>query len=211
MWNWLKSIWNGFTGGIDDLYHWVLQIIQTIYSYIDNEITDIWQGAMDLYDSISVFANSILNWTESELNALSAYLARLYDDLISWVSQNLAAIINDIQSVIAWAAQQVSNILNYVTSFMASMTRWIVQDIWTPLYNWVSSALQWIENEGIQLWNLITHPDRLARYIGAYLLKAWMDLARTLAKPFASWILHSMLSAGEFAGGILEDMISAIL
>jgi phage-related protein len=211
MFGWLKSAWNWAFSGVDDLWHKAISVFQTLLSYVNSWIDQFTSDIFQTWQYINSLVNSVERWVQSIQTALTYLIDSLYNQLIAWVDRQIASVANYIGSVAAWATGWINRIYNDVRSWLTSLENWVINSIWTPLYNLISGALRWIQTNGAWVLYLLTHPDQLALILGRYILASWLNLGRKYAKPAALWIVHSMISAAGDVAGLMEDFITSIL
>lgn len=90
--------------------------------------------------------------------------------------------------------------------YLPALLNWINVHIVKPLLD----AIHWITHEGAIIWNYISHPDLLARYLFAALVKelerlAWQT-ARQLGTFFLALIVHNL----RMFVILIEDIINAV-
>lgn len=211
MLGWLKGIWGWASSGLDDLWHKFLGVLTAVYSYVDAWFNQLIADINSVWQWLSSFVSEIERWVISVSTAIEHWAIGVFNDITAWVGRLYAGLLNWINGILVWVSQWIDRIYRDVTGWIAQLESWIIQDIWNPLYNFISGAVRWIEIEGAWVFYLLTHPDQLALLLGRYILSSWIGLGHRYAKPVARWMVHTMLSAASEVGGILEDFIAGIL
>lgn len=211
MLNWLISIGGWSVGGVADLWRKVVSVVQVIYSYVDGWINQLVNDVSWLWNTFNSMIQAVENWVGQIETYVLNYANQLYNDVTSWVSRIVNDIYNDIGSSVKWLTDWVNRVVSFFTSWINSVTNWVISNIWNPLYNLISGALQWIGNEGAWVYYLITHPDQLSLILARYLLGTWVSLGKKYAGIAARWMVHGMMDAAGDIAGILEDFIAGIL
>lgn len=211
MLNWLKSVWGWTTSGLDDLWHKIVSVIQAIYSYIDGWINQVVNDFGWLWNTINGWIQAIEKWVGEIETFVLNYANTLYNYIVSWVSRLINDAYNYVAGWVKWLSDWVNRIVAYFTSWINSVVNWVLRNIWDPLYNLISGALQWIQREGAWVFYMITHPDQLALLLARYILGAWISLGKRYAGVVARWVVHGMMEAAGDIAGILEDFIAGIL
>lgn len=211
MLNWLKSLWNDATSGIEDLWRKVLSIFQAVYSYIDNWINQVVGWLNTLWLDFYQFTQSVGQWVDNVLQSLQDWVIRIYGDVEQWVSGLFSQLYDYVVSVYHWALQQLDNLFNAIRYVWSSIVNWVLTNIWDPLYNFIDGVFQWIGTAGYWMYYLLTHPDRLAQLLGQYLLREWINLSKKYAGVVGRWMIHTMLSVSNDVGEILASFLASIL
>jgi len=156
-------------------------------------------------------ATAIEKWANSVFNNIIGWAQRTFADMTRWVSKLWDQLWQYVKEALDFAHWVYTYLQNLFTGWIHDLYKWVLNNVWDPLYNWVTgiykSLTQWIN----YILQFIEHPELLAQLIGAYLLKTWLALARRFAVPLARWWMRTMMSlAGEFAD-LIEAIISQVL
>lgn len=211
MLGWLKGIVGWVFSGVDDLWNKIVSVLQVMQSYVDGwivqiikDINSVYQWAWNLIQSVERFANTvytvITTWATIQFNRIMAWVGGLWNQLYGYA-----------QGILVWASKYIAQIYADISSWLSRLENWIIQDIWTPLYNLISGALRWIETSGAWVLYLLTHPDQLALILGRYILASWLNLGKKYSGILGRWLVHSMLNLSSDIAGVLEDIIAGIL
>lgn len=211
MLGWLRSLWNWGISGIDDLWRKVLSIFQAVYSYIDSWITAVANYLGQLWHDFIAFVNSVVKWVNSVTLALENWVIKLYHDVESWVSGLFTQLYNYAVGLYHWALSQLDKLGNLIQYVWNQLLSWVINNIWDPLYNFISGAYKWITTNGYYVFYLLTHPDKLAQLLGSYLLREWLNLSRKYGGAVGRWLVHSMLGMGSEIVGLFADMLAKII
>jgi len=211
MLGWLKSLWNWGISGIDDLWRKFLSVIQSVYSFIDGWINSVVAWANQLWNDFTQFAASVVGWVNGLIQWIQGWVIRLYNDVEQWVSSLWNQLYQYIQDVYHWILGQVANLIQMIENVWSSIVNWVIQNIWDPLYNFISGVYQWVVTNGYWMFYLLTHPDQLAKLLGEYILREWINLSKKYAGVVGRWLVHSMLSAGHDVGDIIASVIASII
>lgn len=207
----LKQAWNYFTSGLASVYHWVLNAIAVVYSYVNKLFDSLSRYAIGVYRELETFAHNVDVWVtrtvswiiafiKSEANAIVHWTVKIFDDLRSYA-----------EAVYAWAVKYFDYVINWVTANLAKFIKWIVQDVWTPLYNYFRSLFQWIDQYGNWLWDIVSHPEKLVAWLMRYLLSAWLTILRTWAVPIVAFLIQQAYKFIPDIVSLLEDVFDKVL
>lgn len=208
---WLNSLLNWGIGGVKDLWNKVINVVSVVYSYVDGLFNAAISDINAVYKWISHLVGSVENWTISLYNSLSGWVNRIYGDFQRWVSGLWSDLISDLNGVIRWATQQLNNLVGWALAQLNRLVQWVIQNIWNPLYNAISGAINWIGREGYWAYYMVTHPDQLAAFIAKWVFASWVGLGRRYSSAMGRWLMHTMLAAAHDVAGILEDILASII
>lgn len=199
------------TGSINDVKNWILKIIQAVYSFISRQISNLEHDFTVAWNELDAFITSVKNFAVSVYQTLYVYIRSELSTLSSWLASVIGDIRNDINGIIHTVTGWVDTLAKTIASGLSDVVKWVTSHIYDPLYNLITGAVHWIEHEGAFIYDLVTHPDKLAALLGKYLWSSYLDLLKKYGKPIARWLLHSMLGlANEFAD-VLESILTALL
>lgn len=207
----LQRIWNDFTSGLEHVYHWVLNLIAVVYSYINRLFNALASEVLSVWHQLQHFADAVGKWVTQEVAYLIKFIETSYHDLLHWASVAIHDVASYAETVYHWALKEFDYVTHWVSTVVNAVVNWVIKNIWQPLYDGLTTALNWITREGAYVWDIITHPEKLAAILAAYLLKSWLFIIRTWAKPIASYILRHAMSLIPDLVSILEDAISKVL
>lgn len=210
MLNWLSGLWNNVTGASAGLWRSFLSVIQSVYGFIDGEVSTIYRDIQVTEDAIGRLASEVdgfisatfgtfARWTEGEISSVSAYVSRGLSD-----AENYAT------DIYHWAASGLDSLRGWAEAAVSDTRSWVVSDIWNPLDIRLSAATAWIGREGAYAYDLLTHPDRLSAFLVTYLLSSWLTLLRTYAKQVVVLLLSQWKAFIPELLAIAEDIISSI-
>lgn len=211
MLGWLRSLWNWGISGLDDLWKKVLSIFSAVYSYIDGWITAVSNYLGQLWTDFVNFANSVVKWVGAVAQSIENWVSKLYSDIQQWVSRIWNDLYQYAVGVYHWALSQLERLATLIQYVWNQLLNWVINNIWNPLYNFISGIYQWITTNGYYVFYLLTHPDQLAKLLGEYLLREWMNLSRKYGAAVGRWLVHSMLSMGSDVAGLFGDVIAKII
>ena len=211
MLDFLKRLWSLITGDINNIVSWITRTIQAVYSWFDREISllahDIVAGyhaALTLFDQAWHYILVVYNYAK--------YIALvLIANVLIWTLR----IVNDVWAFAHWAYRETVHYFGLVHAMLQAaidyLIKWIMANIWTPLFNQIAGILRWIAEHGSYIVSLLYHPENLVKLIAAELWKSWLDLLKRYSKPIARWLLHSMRGLERELADVLERIIAAML
>jgi len=207
----LKSIWNLFTGGVADIWHHVISLISAVWSYADRIYNVLAHDVTTVYDSLIHFAKSVDKWVTHTVDWLRGLIQQVYHDIVSWAVRQLNNLRNFAVSAYRWTVRELDKLASSISATAHAITSWVIQHIWQPLDNAITGAIHWIEHEGAFAYDLVTHPDKLAALLAAYLFRFWLALLRQWAVPITRFVLHQSRALVPDFVSILEDVITKVL
>ena len=211
MLNFLKSLWGFFSNPIEALWHEILNIISSVYSYFDSLISSIERDLAQAWHAFSAFADSVGRWVTHEVDSLINLIASDFKAIVKWAGNLIGDALAYAKSGYQWALRQLDNLSKFVSSTANSIVRWVVANIWQPLDNYITSAINWIDRYGSKVWDLVSNPEKLVAWIASYLLRAWLKLLTIWAVPITAFILQRARLLIPDLVSIIEDVITKVL
>lgn len=211
MLSWLSNLWRQITGDINAVVKWITGAIAAVYSFIQREFDAAYHAALDAWN----FADSLFRQAWAYIVSVYHYAVAIVDVVIHNVIVWVQRIWNDLYSYAHGVYETLVSWVDFLKHAIAvgldDLRRFVINDVWNPLYHGLTDALRWITHEGAYVYYLLTHPDKLVALIGHYLWAAWIQLLKTYGRIIGQWLLHSMRDlAGPFLD-ILETILSGIL
>lgn len=208
---WVSGLLGWAIGGLDDLWKKAV----AVFTAIVNWTTGLINQAYDDINAVSQWAwNNIQiveKWAASMYTAITSWATSIFQSIVAWTSNLIDDIYKTITAIETWVGSWIDKIYSDVTGWIGQLEKWVISNIWDPLYNTLAGIYRWVTTYGYWMFYLLSHPDALATLLGQYLLAAWMGLSRKFAGPLGRWMLHSLLSMSNDIAGALEDFIAGIL
>lgn len=211
MLSFIAGIGNAITGAINDVKNWILRLIQAVYSFIDGEIDALGREILDVYNEAIALGRSVEQYAVSIYTVLSSVITTGLHDVISWASNALNTLSSIVNAAIHDIEAGLDDVRNRILQAYHDIESWVMQNIWDPLWNFITTAIHWIENEGAFVYDLLTHPDKLVKLIASYIWQEWLTLLKTYAAPIGRWLLHSMIGLAGDLIDVFETIIAALL
>lgn len=211
MLNFLKGLWNFFSNPIEEIWHKILNLFAAVYGYFDRLFTTLGHDIALVWDTLTQFAASVARFVTHEVTYLIGFIRNEANAITRWTLKLIDSAISDIKNLGLWTLHQLDRLANAIDAATKALVSWIIQNIYDPLMRDIRSALSWITGTGAELWDLVSHPDKLAAWLAVYILKAWLSILRRWAVPITSYILHSARLLIPDLVSILEDVISKVL
>lgn len=211
MLNLIKNIWNQFTSGLATVYHWVLNTIAALYSYVNRLFDDISKYAVGVYDALQSFAHSVDVWVTRTVASIFAFIKSEATAIVRWAVKELAALRSYAIDVYEWALRSFDYLDHWISSQIDALTRWVIANIWNPLFNDVRSLFAWVGQYGAWLWDMVSNPQRLVAWLSRYLLSAWLNIMGRWAAPILSFFIRQAYRAIPDIVALLEEAINKAL
>lgn len=211
MLSWLASIGKILLGDINAVKNWVIRAVAAVYTWLEARVT--WLATW--ISDVEKWAASAINSTIRFINTVYSYAVHLGTVVLRDIYNVLAAAINAAENLIRWVYHElltgIDTLEKWAVAAFNATRRWVLTEIWNPLFRLMSGAILWIERDGYFLYDLVTHPEKLTAYIGHWLWVTWLDLLRKYSRPVAKWLFGHMLGyAVEFAH-IVESVITDLV
>jgi hypothetical protein len=211
MLGWLDSLVGVVTGTFSDIWKKVVSLVKTVFSWVSAEIVILRNDFESVYNDVIHLSDSIANFVYRTYNVFVQWVDKTFGDVLHWAEAEIGNVEKYAESIAAWAVKQLDSISKWVTGLFNQVESWVISKVWNPLWTSITSALNWIENEGAYAYDLLTHPDKLALLLIGYLWLSWLTLFKAYAKPIVSYILNSLRGNIPDLVSVLEDIITSIL
>lgn len=210
MFNWLRNLYNDAIGGLKDVEQWIIGAIMAVYSFFDNLINQIWAFLAQLQNWVNQLFNDVYQFGVSILHYAEYIATVTIPDVLRWAQNELGALAQYAENGLSWLTSRIEYIATWAENELNKLASWVLTNVWDPLWKNVTGLLHWIETTGAFMYDLLTHPDKLATLLGKYILGAWAELGSKFAKPFVRWLVQNMIHEAGFVGSILEDILTSI-
>lgn len=211
MLGYLRGLLNFFSGGVQAIWNAFLSVIGSVY-----------QSLSDDDARIIAYANAIAAGAWRTAIQLSQFLSGDYPRFVIWVEgkfgwiaqqeqQDFNQCIADINTLAHRTSQNITIVQQQEQSSLLGLIKWIITSIFDPLSSLIGGAISWIENEGKWLFDLLTHLEKLADLIMAFLWSGWLLLFRKYLKAVVAFIFHNWKSWIPAVLPVIEDIITSVL
>lgn len=212
MLNWLKNVLGLATNVIDEtIRRWVSDLISGIFGFLHTVFGLVGNAWADMFHAAEWLYGGILHLGNEVYETLWHILRKVLPDIVRWLDRFINDVWHYAQDVFHWAMQEFARIEHWVLALIDDVRRWVINDIWEPIWDTLAPAWTWITHEGLSLWNLVMHPGDLVDWIWNHILlkierEAW-NAARFLGRFFLSLIVHNIKTVAV----LFEDILDAIL
>lgn len=207
---WLRDIVNFFGGGLAAIWHAFLNVINAVYQLLSGDIGNVLRYANALAaalrslstafsDFVTFYYAPFVRWTEQTFNAQAKRESDDYNRLVAFIN-----------ALSHRATQDVTIVQEGVQSDIAALIRWILSAIFGPLSREIAQALGWIAKEGAYVFDLLTHLEKLADLIIAFLWSGWLLLFKKYAKQLVAFVLHNWRAWLPGVLPVIEDIIASL-
>jgi hypothetical protein len=207
------SIINGILNTLNTLWA-IVKAIPTAISALETRVV-IWINTVvtdvdDAYNYAYNLAEADINYAVGLYNSLEAWAASQYLQLYDWIGNELAIYGNYALSLYNDALQYINDLYSYIDGSINEVLDYIYNNYIKPFLAELEYVLNWIEQYGAFILNLLMHPDQLALLLAHYLLGAWVSLGKQFAVPFFRWFYSTAISLIPDFEDVFEDVISAL-
>lgn len=207
---WLRAIVNFFGGGLAALWHAVINVANVLNGIESSDINRTLNYARAIAASLNDLASNY-----------SFFLNRSYVPFVQWVGNTFNAVarhenddynrlVNLINQLSRRATQDITIVQDGVQSDIAALIKWILKFIFGPLSAEIAQALAWIAKEGAYVFDLLTHLEKLADLIIAFLWQGWLLLFKKYAGQLVAFILHNWRAWLPGVLPVIEDIITSL-
>lgn len=210
MLGWLGSLIGFFSGGLQKIWDTFVNVIRTLDGWVEAQLKYLNSRCDSLYSGL---------WHLSFY--ISNFVGKSYVPTIERIDANIRATqqaerkdylqLRDAVNVDhTWTVGQLSSLSAYALSLFTGLVKWIISSIFGPLSRDIASALAWIAREGAYVFDLLTHLDKLANLLIAFLWSGWIGLFKQYAKPLVAYMIQHMRGLAPLFLSVLEDILVSL-
>jgi len=211
IWDWFKSLLSNPLKGLKDLGDKIYGGVKAIIDRLE-----------------SVFLKIYYVWTHPVVvaKAFVGFVADLARDAAhgfqhawnAWVkpllvkTKDLALkIVSYFWKAVEKAKELVTEAAGAIWRYLDSLKTWILEHVWTPLESGFKQAWKWIADKGEVLWQLIAHPERIAKLLLKPLTEAAWWFIRESAELIAKFLLVGWIKAVLAIADVMEDVFAKLV
>lgn len=210
MLGYLRGLLNFFTGGVRDLWNSVVSLVASVYSSLHDDDAAIIGYAQAIASGLWRLGLSYGQFTQNDYPRFVKWVEGWISTLLQREQQDYNQLIADINTLAHRTTQNVTIVQQQEQSDILGLIKWIISAIFDPLRSLISGALSWITNEGAWLFDLLTHLEKLADLIMAFLWDGWFLLFRKYLKQVVVFIFRNWKSWIPAILPVIEDIIVSI-
>lgn len=211
MLGWLNSLLNRFTGGLSVIWNSFINVLQVVYGNLSNSVND----------GIS-YAQAVAAYVQRLSGDFNSFIVHDYNTFVTWTANSFSNLQGDMQRGFDRMQQIVDSFHNQdqqaigvvqenLSNGLSGLIQWVIQHIFDPLFSDIGGLLAWLARWGNWLVDILTHLEKLADLIMAFLWSGWLVLFQKYAKQIVVFIFQNWKSWIPSLLPIIEDIISAIM
>jgi len=211
VWDWIAGLAGQTWGNINQLYQYILRIIQGVIGwiaaqldFISAEITSIWSFIANLSSQIWGFVSGVVVSIETALVLMA-------QNFTGWVTGLISDLRNYADWVYSTLAGSIGALYGNVRQWISGVQQWALNNIWNPLHDFAAGMFTQLLNLSNFVYGLLGHPDRLAALLAQYLWLSWLDLLKSYSGAIGRWLVRSMLGMAGEVVDVLESIIAALI
>jgi hypothetical protein len=211
IWQWFKSVLTGALTGISDLASKVYQGVKAIIDRIESVFILIYDAWSHPVATAKALLNYLVNFARDTAYAFNRAWNKWVVPLII-KAEDLAHRIEDyFWKGVLKAEEIVSNASGLIWDYLKGFKTWILNTLWSPLENSFKQAWQWISTRGEVVWQLIEHPERLAKLLLEPLAEAAWWFIKESTDLIAQFLLVGWMKATLAVVDVVEDVFSKLV
>lgn len=210
-WNWVKGAWNAGFNSLKDLYQWVLNQIGIVYDYVNGLVNSVWDAiggalttAYNLANAIEQWSQSWFTWiidfTRNEISRITSWVGGLWDSLWQWVKY-----------LWNYAQYLASYLPNLVWGWVQDVYRWVIGNIWDPLWNRITGLITWVTAQLNYILMYLQHPELFGELIIRAFARLWLTYTRRFALPVMRWLIRTLTTFRGEVFDLIETVISSLI
>lgn len=207
---WLRSIANFFGGGLSAIWHAFLNVINAVWNVLTGDINDTLLYAQSVARSLDSLRRSFVFFVIFTYNPFVQWVVNTFNAVARRESDDYNRLVNFINNLARRTNQNITVIQDGVNADIAALIKWILSAIFGPLSAAIGRALAWIGKEGAYVFDLLTHLEKLADLLIAFLWQGWFLLFRKYAKQLVVFILRGWRGWLPGVLPVIEDIITSL-
>lgn len=210
--NWIEH-W--FSDGASYITHrvltWIhvaLHAIAGIITGITGNVTRSWD---DLQHAIWLVFDEVNYGARVTYHAIWWLVNRGIPYVYRYIISHVKLLESDLAKAISRLLADIVSAIDLAEKYAREFVAWFHANVVVPLANSLGEAWHWINSEGNYVWQLITHPDRLADLILAYFAGAIMRASDKVATAIGAALWDILTKNLHRVLRVAEDIISAVM
>ena len=209
--SWLSGLFRHAVRGLDDVKKLVEQGINGVWHSFVSVVSPVKTAWGDMVKA-SLVVGRLLGQIPDDVWRLGSYVVhKALPDVVKWATGELEKvgrkIIAEAAALYKWAAKEIDRLARD----LGSLKSWVENTVLKPLLAKVEAAAAWVDGQGARLWDMVSHPEKLAALLAAPLVAALLALLKASAGTVGKWFAASILTAMIAAADWVESVFAAIV
>ena len=188
-WKGIESVWSFLThisGILDDAWTWMVNGVE----WFTGQIGD-WAG--EVFHTIwQVLAETIpkaIEW--------------VFDQAVKWAAGAIGAAKGQLHKLIEDVKKFVLDVIDAVGKGLKARLHDLEKLVWAPVH--------WVLKEGAWLWNLISHPENIAKWVAGAIVVPVAEWLLHAGATVIVWVLRKLVNESTEISHLLEDAFDKVL
>lgn len=207
----INRILHDLSSGITAVEKWVLKLIHAVYSFVDKLFAELRKAVDNVWTALTNFAKAIRKFVSQVYTYAKWIVTKLVPSVIRWAEKELLSVAHDIANLGKWAVGWIDRLIKDIASAIKNITNWVIKNIFDPLKTDFLTAWHWITHEGAMIYDLITHPEKLAALLAEYIWDSWLGLFKKHGPQIARWLMRNLPNEAGMLVDAVEKFISNLL
>lgn len=205
-------MWDATAGVIDDtIRSWVHDLVNGLYGFLHNIFGLVGAGWDKFVTELHFAWQGLAGFMREVTYSLSFIVHYLFPATLKRIDALVGAVKHYAIDVYDFAVHVYDTLRNLIAAGLRDLKTFVLQDVYKPLFDFITQAWHWITHEGAVVFYYISHPAALVELIWDELVakleaEAW-NIGSKLGKFFVSLIVHNL----QRFVLLLEDILSALL
>ena len=207
----INRILHDLSSGITAVEKWALKLIHAVYSFVNKLFTELRKAVDNVWTALTNFAKAIRKFVSQVYTYAKWIVTKLVPSVIRWAEKELLSVAHDIANLGKWAVGWIDRLIKDIASAIKNITNWVIKNIFDPLKTDFLTAWHWITHEGAMIYDLITHPEKLAALLAEYIWDSWLGLFKKYGPQIARWLMRNLPNEAGMLVDAVEKFISNLL
>jgi hypothetical protein len=212
VWNWIKHVIGIASGYVDEtVRRWVSDLINGVFGFLHTIFGYVGHAWLGMFNAAKWLYTGVVHLAIETYADFYHVLRVVIPGVVRWANKFIHDVWTYAINVFHWTVKQFDWFRHWVAALLDALRRWIIHNIWDPIWHALYPVIHWVMHEGATLWHYLTHPDQLVDLLWNHLLvkierEAW-TAGRLLGRFFLSLVIHNVKTFAV----LMEDIVNAIL
>lgn len=207
----ISRLYHDIVNGLSAVEKWIVKLLHAAYAYVDKLFNELRRAVDGVWTALENFGRSIRKFVLQVYAYAKWIVIHGIPDVIKWAEKELVSLTHDIESLGKWALRQLDQLIKDIESAVKGVVSWVITHVFDPLKTDFLTAWHWITHEGALIYDLITHPEKLAALLAHYIWNSWLDLFKKFGPQIARWLVRNLPHEAGMLTDAVERFISNLI
>lgn len=211
MFGWIAREFDSVSGLIDNtVRQWVRDLVNGLYGFLHAVFGLVSEGWENLVSAAYLAWHSITSFMDETVLKIYYILRQVIPAVVKAYKDSIALVDKYARDVYSWATREFQLVRDALDAAFNALKKFVIDDIWKPLDDLVTSALKWITTRGETVWHYISNPVDLVDLLWDYLIAKLEAEAWNIGEKLGSFFLALVIKNLPRFVKLLEDILNAV-